>query len=135
MMQFQLQVCVRLGKSMPRGSVFAPITYATAGYIFHRFVHNMDGLMEYTHIILDEVHERSVENDLVFLIVKQLLARHKDLKVVLMSATPDVDVFNNYFAPPQGLAHVLSKYKWWRSYDNTTVINAHVPFNSRQTFV
>lgn len=102
-------MCVKLGRSPPQGATDAPITYATAGYIFHRFVHRMDDLQEYTHIIIDEVHERSVENDLVFLIVKHLLARHRDLKVILMSATPHVEVFSNYFAPPRGLAHVRSK--------------------------
>lgn len=50
-----------------------------------------------THIIVDEVHERSDENDFLLLILRQLLPQRPDLKIILMSATLNAQLFNNYF--------------------------------------
>ena len=51
-----------------------------------------------SHIFVDEVHERSVETDFLLLILKDLLQRDKNLKVILMSATADTDLFEKYFS-------------------------------------
>lgn len=91
-------VSLKLGKHGSKGLIDAPITFATAGYIFHRYVNQLGDLTRYTHVIIDEVHERSVENDLVFLIVKHLLHSDLQVKVVLMSATPHTEVFHQYYA-------------------------------------
>ncbi|XP_022757975.1 DExH-box ATP-dependent RNA helicase DExH8 isoform X3 [Durio zibethinus] len=53
--------------------------------------------LKYKVIILDEVHERSVESDLVLVCVKQFLLKNKDLRVVLMSATADIGRYKDYF--------------------------------------
>lgn len=73
------------------------ITFATAGYIFAKFRGDLSEAKKYTHIILDECHVRSIENDLVLLIIKQLLLMYKDLKVILMSATFDTEGFKTFF--------------------------------------
>lgn len=52
---------------------------------------------EITHIIVDEVHERSIESDFLLIVLKQLLDVRKDLKVVLMSATVDAEKISNFF--------------------------------------
>ncbi|KAI9057120.1 P-loop containing nucleoside triphosphate hydrolase protein [Trametes sanguinea] len=52
---------------------------------------------EITHIIIDEVHERTIESDFLLIVLKSLLAQRPDLKVVLMSATLDADKISNYF--------------------------------------
>jgi len=50
-----------------------------------------------SHVVVDEVHERSIESDLLLLLLRQLVARRRDLRVVLMSATADATLFANYF--------------------------------------
>ena len=49
--------------------------------------------LEYKVIILDEVHERSVESDLVLVCVKQFMLRDYDLRLVYLS----VIFFSFYF--------------------------------------
>ncbi|CCE61870.1 hypothetical protein TPHA_0B01980 [Tetrapisispora phaffii CBS 4417] len=48
-------------------------------------------------IVIDEVHERSIDTDLVVILLKNLLEKVKGLKIILMSATVNVDVFKTYF--------------------------------------
>ena len=50
-----------------------------------------------THIIVDEVHERSIESDFLLIVLKSLIQQRKDLKVVLMSATVDAEKISNFF--------------------------------------
>ncbi|EEB08379.1 ATP-dependent RNA helicase Ucp1 [Schizosaccharomyces japonicus yFS275] len=58
-----------------------------------------------TCIIIDEVHERSVENDLLLALLRVILSKNPKLKVILMSATADTNLFLNYF-PGAGLLHI-----------------------------
>lgn len=73
------------------------IIFKTAGVLLDEMREKGLDALKYKVIILDEVHERSVESDLVLVCVKQLLLRNNDLRVVLMSATADTARYKNYF--------------------------------------
>ena len=56
------------------------------------------GLEDLTHLILDEVHERDLHSDFLLTIVRELLLDSKcSVKVILMSATINIDLFVSYF--------------------------------------
>ncbi|XP_057535972.1 DExH-box ATP-dependent RNA helicase DExH8 isoform X1 [Amaranthus tricolor] len=73
------------------------IIFKTAGVLLEEMREKGIHALKYKAIILDEVHERSVESDLVLFCVKQFLLRNKDMRLVLMSATADVSKYRDYF--------------------------------------
>ncbi|KAI0006861.1 P-loop containing nucleoside triphosphate hydrolase protein [Xylariaceae sp. FL0662B] len=79
------------------------LVFATTGIVM-RMLEGSNDLREITHLVLDEVHERTIDSDFLLIVLKKLLARRKDLKVILMSATVDAERFSNYL----GRAPVLS---------------------------
>lgn len=81
------------------------IKYMTDGMLLREAISD-PLLSRYSMIILDEVHERTIHTDILLGITKAAQqsrasnkAEHhlKPLKVILMSATMDVDVFSDYF--------------------------------------
>jgi ATP-dependent helicase HrpA len=54
-------------------------------------------LSEYNALIIDEAHERSLNIDFLLGYLKGLLARRKDLKLVVTSATIDTQAFSVHF--------------------------------------
>ncbi len=48
-------------------------------------------------MIIDEAHERSLNNDFILGYLKQLLPRRRDLKLIITSATIDVERFSKHF--------------------------------------
>ena len=61
----------------------------------------------YSFIILDEIHERSIQSDYLLLSIRKALKGRGDLRLVLMSATLDPKPFVDYFADEGlGVAHV-----------------------------
>ncbi|OWP05952.1 hypothetical protein B2J93_6276 [Marssonina coronariae] len=71
------------------------LIYATTG-ILMRMLEGSNDLKDITHIVLDEVHERTIDSDFLLIVLRKLIARRRDLKVVLMSATVDADRFSKY---------------------------------------
>ncbi|XP_047032455.1 ATP-dependent DNA/RNA helicase DHX36-like isoform X1 [Helicoverpa zea] len=76
----------------PRGS----IKFCTTGILLAELEVNQ-GLTNYSHVILDEVHERDCHIDISMLMLKQVLKKRKDLKLILMSATIDAEKLQSYF--------------------------------------
>ena len=71
------------------------LVYATTGIVM-RMLEGSNNLQEVTHLVLDEVHERSIDSDFLLIVLKRLLEKRQDLKVVLMSATVDAERFSAY---------------------------------------
>jgi len=75
----------------------------TTGIFLQRLVNNPDSLAKYTHIIMDEVHERDLDTDFCLTVLKHLLGRQTvdnpiTFKLMLMSATFNTAMFANYFS-------------------------------------
>ncbi|KAJ7492368.1 P-loop containing nucleoside triphosphate hydrolase protein [Mycena latifolia] len=72
------------------------LLFCTTGVVLRR-LGSGDTLDSVSHLVVDEVHERSVDGDFLLLELKELLKRHPTLKVVLMSATINHETFIKYF--------------------------------------
>lgn len=73
----------------------ARLVYATTGIVLRMLESSV--LDQVTHIIVDEVHERTIESDFLLIVLKTLMQRRPDLKIVLMSATLDAERISAYF--------------------------------------
>lgn len=54
-------------------------------------------MKEFTHIILDEVHERDRHTDFLLVILRDLLPLVPHVRLILMSATMQTSLFSKYF--------------------------------------
>lgn len=98
-----------VGLRMSGSRVEGPKTrlwYATTGYLARLVGHAPESFGRYTHIIIDECHERSVDADVLCLLCRRLLAMHSKLRVVLMSATAHNEMLRGYFARTVGWEQV-----------------------------
>ncbi|KAF9591475.1 hypothetical protein IFM89_004173 [Coptis chinensis] len=66
----------------------AHLLFCTSGILLRRLLsdRNLNGV---THVFVDEIHERWMNED--------LLPRRRDLRLILMSATLNAELFSNYF--------------------------------------
>uniref|UniRef100_A0A1B0GJV8 RNA helicase n=1 Tax=Lutzomyia longipalpis TaxID=7200 RepID=A0A1B0GJV8_LUTLO len=72
------------------------LTFCTTGILLRR-LQTDPVLANVTYVIVDEVHERSEESDFLLLILRELLEKRSDLRVILMSATLNAKIFSEYF--------------------------------------
>ncbi|WYZ38980.1 hypothetical protein EsH8_III_000894 [Colletotrichum jinshuiense] len=109
--------CTRVGDEVgfairgeSRRSSNTKITFVTTGVLLRRLQTSggriedvAASLADVSHIVIDEVHERSLDTDFLLTIVREVMKMRKDLlRLVLMSATLDAASFNYYFTS-QGL--------------------------------
>ncbi|XP_054431316.1 ATP-dependent RNA helicase DHX29 [Pteronotus mesoamericanus] len=86
---YQIRMESRAGES-------TRLLYCTTGVLLRKL--QEDGLLtSVSHVIVDEVHERSVQSDFLLVILKEILQKRSDLHLILMSATVDSDKFSAYF--------------------------------------
>lgn len=72
------------------------IIFATTGVLL-RMLQDSPDLDHLDCLVLDEVHERTMDLDLLFIVLKRLRQRRSTLKIVLMSATVNAGKFSSYF--------------------------------------
>lgn len=75
------------------------VEFATTGVVLRRLLNDPE-LSGVDAVVLDEVHERSLESDLAFAMVRELLDLRDDLSLLVMSATLDADDWADRLADP-----------------------------------
>ena len=83
---------VRFDHVYPRP--YGSLLFCTTGHLLRRIQGGMKGV---SHLVIDEVHERDTNTDLLLVIVRDLIRMGLELKVVIMSATIGVQRFQRYF--------------------------------------
>nr|NVI75428.1 lethal (2) 37Cb [Cucujiformia] len=72
------------------------IKYMTDGTLHREFLSEPD-LQSYSVMIIDEAHERTLHTDILFGLVKDIARFRPDLKLLISSATLDVEKFSGFF--------------------------------------
>ncbi|KAL9618189.1 MAG: hypothetical protein Q9160_007085 [Pyrenula sp. 1 TL-2023] len=72
------------------------VTFATTGVVM-RMLENHDALRDTRYIVLDEIHERTMDTDFLLIVLRRLLPKRPHLRLILMSATFDAGKFAEYF--------------------------------------
>ncbi|KAI8347720.1 P-loop containing nucleoside triphosphate hydrolase protein [Mortierella sp. GBAus27b] len=72
------------------------LQYMTDGMLLREAM-NDPLLSRYSAIILDEAHDRTLSTDILMGLMKEIIKKRSDLKVVVMSATLDAGKFQSYF--------------------------------------
>jgi HrpA-like RNA helicase len=73
------------------------LTFTTPGSLKSKITGSDPYLSEYSCVILDEIHERSVQTDQLILLMKEIMVKRPEFKLILMSATVDLSIFKDYF--------------------------------------
>eukprot|EP00039_Didymoeca_costata_P019339 m.337128 g.337128 ORF g.337128 m.337128 type:complete len:1619 (+) comp18055_c0_seq1:136-4992(+) len=90
-------VGLRLGHGIREETPKTRIWFCTAGYLKVFMANNDAAMSKFTHLIIDEVHERSIETDLTCFFAKKAMHDFPHLKLVLMSATASTQKYREYF--------------------------------------
>ncbi|KAK4423938.1 Pre-splicing factor ATP-dependent RNA helicase DEAH7 [Sesamum alatum] len=72
------------------------IKYMTDGVLLRETLKDSD-LEKYRVVVMDEAHERSLSTDVLFGILKKVVARRRDFKLIVTSATLNAQKFSNFF--------------------------------------
>ncbi|XP_046142572.1 ATP-dependent RNA helicase DHX30-like isoform X2 [Osmia bicornis bicornis] len=86
---------VRFDNKLPK--LPGSIVFYTTGVLL-RVLETNPTLKGISHVIMDEVHERSLQSDVLLKLFKEILKNNPSIKLILMSATIDVNLFKQYFS-------------------------------------
>ena len=90
-------VALRMGHGTRDGPDDACITFATSGYMSLLAAHKPHVLAKCSHIIIDEIHERSLDADMLVYYMRSIVEQYPKLKLILMSATLCEGTYARYF--------------------------------------
>ncbi|KAH7332235.1 hypothetical protein KP509_20G077000 [Ceratopteris richardii] len=79
-----------------RQSVDTRLLFCTTGVLLRKLVQDPN-LRGVSHVLVDEIHERGMNEDFLIIILRDLLPQRPDLRLVLMSATINAELFSQYF--------------------------------------
>lgn len=83
------------------------IRFVTAGVLLRMLQSDPTGaLTNVSHVVVDEIHERSLDSSYLLILLKRLMKRSPKLKIILMSATVDTTAFFKYFNNKIGYTHI-----------------------------
>ncbi|KAG2686730.1 hypothetical protein I3760_09G021100 [Carya illinoinensis] len=81
------------------------LLFCTTGVLLRQLVQDPE-LTGVSHLLVDEIHERGMNEDFLLIILNDLLPRRPDLRLILMSATINADLFSKYFGNAP-IIHIL----------------------------
>ena len=73
------------------------LIFTTPGSLKSKLTGDDPYLSEYSCVLIDEIHERSVQTDQLLLMMKGILEKRPEFRLILMSATVPMEVFKDYF--------------------------------------
>ena len=94
-------LCCSFADCLSRVSAATRVEFVTVGILLRTLAGDPD-LTGVSHVVVDEVHERDVNTDFLLVVLRQLLRRRPELRVIVMSATLDAKFFADYFKEPRG---------------------------------
>uniref|UniRef100_A0A3B3HYC5 RNA helicase n=1 Tax=Oryzias latipes TaxID=8090 RepID=A0A3B3HYC5_ORYLA len=102
------------------------LTYCTSGVLLRTLMAGDASLSTVTHVIVDEVHERDGVTDFLLTKIKDVLKKIPSLKLILSSASLDVDLFRQYF----GSCPVISRESLNLFHKKFEMISLEIPLGS-----
>ena len=86
----------RLSNGRSSKNIKTKLLISTDGSVVAQLI-NDPKLSAYDIVIIDEAHERGIQIDLLLLLMKKALKINPNLKLIIMSATINPEIFANYF--------------------------------------
>ncbi|KPJ03134.1 putative ATP-dependent RNA helicase DHX34 [Papilio xuthus] len=113
------------------------ICFITEGLLLRQM--SSENLPNYDVIILDEIHERHLMGDFLLGVLKCLIHTRTDIKLVLMSATINIKLFEDYFAAESAVVIQVRLWLWGKALDLKSAgpefESRHVPIQFLITYV
>lgn len=81
------------------------LTFCTAGVLLQKLI-NEKSLSNYSHIVIDEAHERDADTDLLMMMIRTLMRKEKSFfRLIVMSATIHTTKLKDYFTFKTSFGH------------------------------
>ena len=95
------------------------VKYVTDGMLLREATFSDPLLSNYSVVMIDEAHERSLNSDALLGVVKKIRRKRKDLRVIICSATIDAQAFLDFFVPNNR----TGKKRRWDDPDRGTILS------------